>query len=38
MAKSNLKVKKSASSANLKVVDKTQVKTTSYSEIGRAHV
>ena len=34
MAKSNLKVKKSASNADLKVVDKNQVKTTSYSDIN----
>ena len=34
MAKSNLKVKKVDSKANLKVVDKSAVKTTSYSDIN----
>ena len=34
MAKSNLKIKKTESNANLKVVDKNAIKTTSYSDIN----
>ena len=34
MAKSNLKEKKVVSKANLKVVDNTAIKTTSYSDIN----